>query len=170
MLSREEYRKIKAMSKDEMDKWLSYHNYMMDNSIRKQYEAAYRDELDSSIQNFLYAIAYTLHYNEDVEIDADKMASFMKDLFVTVDLFRTGDYKPEDYKKALEEDGVEFSPYDYTRIYRECQKQTKAEYLPYKERNEKAIKQIEEFIAHNANPSCNFGDLQLLENILRGDI
>lgn len=170
MLSREEYRKIKSMSKEEMDRWLAYHNYMTNNNIRKEYEAAYRDELDSSIQNFLFAVAYTLHWNEDVAIDSDKMASFMKDLFVTVDLFRSGDYKPSDYKEALAEDGVEFSPYDYDKLYRECREKVTKQYLPYKERNEKAMEKINEFMEHNENPSCNLGDLELVQSILRGDL
>lgn len=119
MLSRDDYRKIKSYSKAEMEKWIQIRENVMYQTLRKQFDNAYKEELDNSIQNFLFAIAYTLHWNEDVAIDSDKMASFMQDLFVTVDLFRTGDYKPEDYAKELKEDGVEFKPYDYDKIYRE---------------------------------------------------
>ena len=77
MLSRDEYRKIKSMSKEEMSRWLGYHNQMMSNTMRKEYNDAYKDELDSSIQNFITAIAYTLHYNDDVHLQHDELASFM---------------------------------------------------------------------------------------------
>lgn len=170
MLTRDEYRKIKGMSKEEMSKWLEYHNYMMNNNLRKEYNNAYKDELDSSVQNFITAIAYTLHFNEDICLQHDELNSFMEDLFVSVELFRKGEYNPEEYREQLKGDGIEIAKYDYDRLYRECKENVKKQYLPYKERNEKAIKQIEDFMANNENPSCNFGDLQMLENILKGDL
>ena len=42
-----------------MDRWLQLEQNIMYNTLRKQFDNAYRDELDSSIQNFLFAIAYT---------------------------------------------------------------------------------------------------------------
>lgn len=140
MLSRDEYRKIKGMSKDEMSRWLDYHNMMINNSIRKEYNEAYKDELDSSVQNFITAIAYTLHYNDDVHLQHDELNSFMEDLFVSVELFRKGEYNPEEYREQLREDGIEIAKYDYDRLYRQCREKAKNKYLPYKERNEKAIK------------------------------
>ena len=115
---------------------------------------------NNQIQNFLYAIAYTLHYNEDVAIDSDKMASFMQDLFVTVDLFRTGDYKPEDYNEALKEDGVEFKPYDYDRIYRE-------NIGPVTERNTNASKAITDLIL-SGKTEIDVNELQKVLEILEG--
>lgn len=160
MLSREEYRKIKNYSKAEMDRWLQLEHNIMYNTLRKQFDNAYREELDSSIQNFLYAIAYTLHYNEDVAIDSDKMASFMQDLFVTVDLFRTGDYKPEDYNEALKEDGVEFKSYDYDRIYRE-------NIGPITERNTAASKAISDLVL-SGKTEIDVNELQKVLEILEG--
>lgn len=143
-----------------MDRWLQLEHNIMYNTLRKQFDNAYREELDSSIQNFLYAIAYTLHYNEDVAIDSDKMASFMQDLFVTVDLFRTGDYKPEDYNEALKEDGVEFKPYDYDRIYRE-------NIGPITERNTAASKAISDLVL-SGKTEIDVNELQKVLEILEG--
>lgn len=170
MLSRDEYRQIKSMSKDEMNKWLSYHNNMINNSIRKEYNNAYKIELDNSIQNFIIAISYALHFNEELHLQRDEMVSFMEDLFVTVDLFRTGEYNPEDYKTQLEEDGIKIEKYDYDKLYRECRDKAKQEMLPYKKRNEKAIKHIENFIDNSNQTSCNIGDLQEIIDILEGDL
>lgn len=139
MLSREEYRLIRSYSKAEMERWLQLERNAIYNSLRKEFNANYKDELDSSVQNFLFAIAYTLHFNEDISLDNDKMADFMSDLFVTVDLFRTGDYKPKDYEEALKEDGVVFNAYDYDKIYRE-------RITPIQDRNVKAAEEITNLI------------------------
>lgn len=117
MLSREDYRKIKNMSKEQMDRWLAYEHKLTNNSLRQEYEKAYKDELDCGVSNFLIAMWYTLHYNEDIHLQNDELASFMQDLFVSVELFRKGEYKPEDYAQQLKEDGVEFAKYDYSKLY-----------------------------------------------------
>lgn len=167
-MTRDEYRKIKSLSKDEMTKWLEYHNYMMNNNLRKQYEAAYKEEIDSSVQNFITAIAYTLHFNEDITLQKDELASFMDDLFVSVELFRKGEYNPEDYRTQLKEDGIEIAKYDYDRLYRQHTENIKKQYLPYKEYNEKALKQIDEFIKSPDTMVASIEDLEKIQNILKG--
>lgn len=136
-LSRDEFRRIKSFSKEDMEKWLQANYNLTYNSLRSEFEKAYKDELDSSVQNFLVAIAYTLHFNEEVYLQQDELASFMEDLFVSVDLFRKGEYKPEDYYAQLEEDGIKFSDYDYDKLYREKD-------APYKEKYEELVKYINE--------------------------
>lgn len=117
-LSRDEYRKIKTMSKETMERWLSNRNASMYESLRKIFEKEYQDEVDSSINNFLVAIAYTLTFTEEIKIEKGAIAGVIEDLLVTVDMFRTGEYKPQDYEKELKENGVTFEPYDYTKMYR----------------------------------------------------
>lgn len=136
-LSRDEFRSIKGMSKEQMERWLQGYYNVTYNSLRKEFEEAYKDELDSSIQNFITAIAYTLHYNEDVHLQHDELNSFMEDLFVSVEMFRKGEYNPEDYREQLREDGIEIAKYDYDRLYREKD-------APYKEKYEKLVKFLEE--------------------------
>ena len=136
-LNRDEYRTIKGMSKEQMEKWLQGYYNVIYNNLRKEFEDAYKDELDSSIQNFITAIAYTLHYNEEVHLQRDELVSFMDDLFVSVDMFRRGEYRPEEYEEQLKEDGIEIAKYDYDRLYREKD-------APYKEKYEKLVKFLEE--------------------------
>lgn len=126
MLSRDDYRKIKSMSKDEMSRWLDLERSMTYNQLRKEFNDAYKDELDSSVSNFLIAIAYTLHYNEELHLEKDELASFMSDLFVSVDLFRKGEYRPEEYEAQLKEDGIQFAKFDYSKLYRELEDKYKA--------------------------------------------
>ena len=136
-LSRDEFRHLKSFSKEQMEKWLQGYYNITYNSLRKEFEEAYKDELDSSIQNFITAIAYTLHYNEEAHLQRDELVSFMDDLFVSVDMFRRGEYRPEEYEEQLKEDGIEIAKYDYDRLYREKD-------APYKEKYEELVKFLNE--------------------------
>ena len=136
-LSRDEFRTLKGFSKEQMEKWLQGYYNVTYNSLRKEFNDAYKDELDSSVQNFITAIAYTLHYNEDVHLQHDELNSFMEDLFVSVELFRKGEYRPEEYREQLKEDGIIIAEYDYDRLYREKD-------APYKEKYEQLVKFLNE--------------------------
>ena len=136
-LSRDEFRTLKGFSKEQMENWLQGYYNVTYNSLRKEFESAYKDELDSSVQNFITAIAYTLHYNEDVHLQHDELNSFMEDLLVSVEMFRKGEYNPEEYREQLREDGIEIAKYDYDRLYREKD-------APYKEKYDKLVKFLNE--------------------------
>lgn len=116
-LSREEFRTIKGMSKETMEKWFSNRNAIMYNSLRKEFEKNYQEELACSIDCFITAIAYTLHFSEETRFEQDKLSSFMEDMLVTVDMFRTGEYKPEEYEEELQKAGIKINSYDYSRVY-----------------------------------------------------
>lgn len=134
-LGRDEFRSLKSFSREQMEKWLQGYYNVTYNSLRKEFNDAYKDELDSSVQNFITAIAYTLHYSEDVHLQHDELNSFMEDLFVSVEMFRKGEYNPEDYREQLREDGIEIAKYDYDRLYREKD-------APYKEKYDKLVEFI----------------------------
>lgn len=136
-LSRDEFRNLKSFSKEQMEKWLqSYYNVTY-NSLRKKFESVYEDELDNSVQNFITAIAFTLHFSEHTNLQKDELSDFMEDLFASVEMFRKGEYNPEEYRDQLREDGIEIAKYDYDRLYREKD-------APYKEKFEKLAKFLEE--------------------------
>ena len=172
-MNRDDYRKIKSFSKQEMERWLGIEQHLMSERLRKQYNEAYEDELNNSIQNFITAIGYTLHFSDNTNLKQDELASFMDDLFVSVDMFRKGEYNPDEYREQLKNDGIVIAEYDYNALYRACEKHTREEVekvlLPYKERNDKAIKWINDFIS-NGPATCNLGDLQQLQNILEGEL
>lgn len=153
-LNRDEYRTIKSMSKEQMEKWLYNRNVTMYNALRKEFNDAYKDELDSSVQNFITAIAYTLHFNDDVHLQNDEFVGFMDDLFVSVDMFRKGEYRPEEYEEQLREDGIEIAKYDYDRLYREKD-------APYKEKYEELV----EFIKETKSKAKIVDDLKLILGI-----
>lgn len=159
-LNRDEYRKIKSMTKEEMEKWLERRNMLTYESLRRIFEKEYKVEVDNSINNFLIAIVYTLVFTEEIQLEKGAAAGIIEDLLVTVDMFRTGEYKPEEYEAAIKEAGVTFEKYDYSKVYREKEG-------TFEKQNKEALKWIEDYFAHGKT-SCNLGDLQLLEDILKG--
>ena len=169
MLTRDEYRTIKNMSREEMSKWIRYHNSMMSTKIQSDYQQIYDRELSNAIQNFIIAIVYTLHYNEDLHLQHDELDSFMDDLFYSVDYFRTGEYKPEDYVEQLKGDGIFIPNYDYQKLYTEYGERIEKQYTPYVNRNNKAIEWINNKIS-TGNTDINLSELQELQNILGGEI
>ena len=153
-LSREEFRSLKGFSREQMEKWLQGYYNITYNSLRKEFNDAYKDELDSSVQNFITAIAYTLHYNDDVHLQHDELSSFMEDLFVSVEMFRKGEYRPEEYREQLKGDGIVIADYDYDRLYREKD-------APYKEKYEKLV----EFLNNTKSKAKVVDEIKELLNI-----
>jgi hypothetical protein len=117
-LNRDEYRKIKNMSKEELERWLERRNTLTYESLRRVFEKEYQDEVDNTINNFLIAIVYTLVFTEEIHLEKGAAAGVIEDLLATVDMFKSGEYKPEDYEKELKEAGITFQPYDYKKVYR----------------------------------------------------
>lgn len=126
-LSRDEYRKIRSMSKEGMEKWLESRNASIYNSLRKEFENKYQEELACSIDCFITAIAYTLHFSEETHFGQKRLSSFIEDMLVTVDMFRTGEYKPEEYEEELKKAGIKINSYDYSRIYKQRLKEMELE-------------------------------------------
>ena len=126
-LSRDEYRKIRSMSKEGMEKWLESRNVSIYNSLRKEFENKYQEELACSIDCFITAIAYTLHFSEETHFGQKRLSSFIEDMLVTVDMFRTGEYKPEEYEEELKKAGIKINSYDYSRIYKQRLKEMELE-------------------------------------------
>ena len=108
MLNRNEIRAleqlIKNKDKSKLTKYMNNRDAIVYNTLRKEFNEHYKDEVNSGIQNFLIAIAYTLHFNEELHLKNDELQSFMDDLYVSVDMFRKGEYKPEEYTEILKEE------------------------------------------------------------------
>lgn len=85
-------------------------NYAMEleRKIRIKCEEDYQREVLKSVGNFLIAIQYALHFNENTKFGNEEVNDFMEDLLVTVEGFKNGEFSPSDYEKALEEEGIFF--------------------------------------------------------------
>lgn len=116
-MDRNEVRRLQKAARDNNKLALGEWATKFENGIRREfereYEKAFQAELAASIDNFLTATAYTALFSEETHLDKDTLPSFMEDLFVTIDMFRTGEYSPEEYRNALKENGVEVEDYSY---------------------------------------------------------
>lgn len=116
-MDRSEFRRLERAFKDKNKEKLFEWGQQFEDQIRREYERHYEnlyiETLQEAIDNFSIAIAYTLHFSETIAMGADKLPSFMEDLYVTVDLFRRGEYKPEDYAEELKKCGIFISHAKY---------------------------------------------------------
>ena len=123
LLGREEIRRLQKAARDnnkqKLTDWVYQFEGQIDTLIRKSYEQHYEDEIANSVSNFLTAVAYTAYFSEENYVDKNNIADYMADLFVTVDMFRTGEYTPQEYREELEKCGVTIDEYDYNKIYKD---------------------------------------------------
>lgn len=108
-MNRDELRRLEKAAREKDKKhlaeWAANYENQVNYLVRREYEKHYQDEIKNSIDNFCLALAYTAHFCEATLLDENTLPEFMEDFFVTVDMFRTGEYKPEDYKEELEKCG-----------------------------------------------------------------
>ncbi len=109
-MDRNELRRLEKAARDKnkqkLFEWANQFETQLRNALDKEYEEKYKKDLQNAIDIFSIAIAYTLHFSESIRLGAKRLPEFMEDLYVTVDMFRTGEYKPEDYKEELESCGI----------------------------------------------------------------
>lgn len=77
------------------------------NQLRKHYKEIFRKELADSIDNYIIAITYTLKFSELTKFGAKRIKEFMEDMASTINMFSTGEYTPDEYKKILKDNGIE---------------------------------------------------------------
>lgn len=135
VVSREELRRLEKAAREKDKKklasWLQQFERYLDTMLRKDYEQAYQEEIASTVQNTLTAVAYTAYFSEESKVNKDDIGDYMSDLFVTLDMFRTGEYKPLDYKEALEKAGVYLEDYDYDGPYKKVLKTLDTELVKF---------------------------------------
>lgn len=172
-MNREDYRRIKNFSKQEMERWLYIEQNTMYNKLNNKFNEKYKMDLNNSIQNFIVAIGYTLHFNEDVNLNPDELSSFMNDLFITVDMFKTGEYKPDDYTEQLKEDGIIIEKYDNDRVYREYKNKindnVKQLHQSYINKLSNILEQVKSFQNGNINQETK-NELSNLETFIEKEL
>ena len=124
LLSREEIRRLekaaKDKNKDKLKEWaMQFENQLyvyyekqskdFEGKIKDYYEKEYQKVIEYTVESFLIAIAYTLHFNEKCKFGNSRINDFMNDLMAVVDGFKTGEYSPEDYKKILKEQKIYYN-------------------------------------------------------------
>ena len=106
--TKEEIRRLEKAARDKDRKKLWDWAIQFENQIKQEYEKNYEEDLGTSIDIMCLALAYTLSFNEKTKFGVDRLTDFLDDFFVTVDMFSSGEYLPEDYVKQLEKKGIYF--------------------------------------------------------------
>lgn len=123
LINRNEVRRLEKAAREKDKKhlveWADSLEERIYQDLQRQLEARYSLELANSVDTIMVAVAYALYFSEENSINRDNIADFMEDLFVTIDLYRTGEYKPEDYAEQLKSVGVTLDRYDYDKIYKQ---------------------------------------------------
>lgn len=109
-MDRSDIRRLEKAAKDKNKLALAEWGYRFEeqikNELKPQYEKWYQEQLDWSVDNLSLAVAYTFMYSEHTSIKAEELPNFMEDLFVTINMFSTGEFKPEDYAEEMRKYGV----------------------------------------------------------------
>lgn len=109
-MDRNEIRRLQKAARDNnklaLGEWAMRFEDSVKRELEKKYEEYYHQQLKDSIDIYMIALAYTAHFSETTELNKDKLPEFIEDFVSTIDMFRTGEYRPEEYKKILEDNGV----------------------------------------------------------------
>lgn len=87
--------------------WAKQFEVQLNQEYEKKYEQSYQEQLLQAIDNYMVAIVYSLHFSEETKFGKKRLNRFLSDVLVTIDMFRTGEYNPEEYKEILLKDGIE---------------------------------------------------------------
>ena len=123
LFSKEELRRLEKAARDKdkakLKEWaIQFENQLrnsyeenikrFENKIIQHHEKEYERILAESVDNFIVAIIYTLHFNEKCKFGNNRIVDFMDDLLAVVDGFKTGEYTPEEYKEILKRQKIYF--------------------------------------------------------------
>ena len=116
-MDRNELRRLQKAARENDKKhlaeWAENFQNQMEYLLRKEYESRYQDEMKHSVENMIIAVAYTAHFSEETNLKKGCLGEFMSDLFATLDMYRTGEFKPEEYRKELTDNGVDIGEITY---------------------------------------------------------
>lgn len=123
LINRSELRRLQKAARDNNKTALSDWAYQFEQQIRyelkQEYEKFYKGVLSESIDNLLVALTYTIVYSDNINIDLDDVPQLLNDIFATIDFYRTGEFKPDDYRKKLAEVGIFLNNVNYSENHKE---------------------------------------------------
>ena len=108
-LERAENKAYKKRSKQALYDWGVQFEEQISEKLRIAYDKKFESELAQSIDFFIIAIAYTLHFSEKTKFGTKRLNEIMEDITATVDMFTKQEYSPEEYKKALEDEHIKLN-------------------------------------------------------------
>ena len=83
-LERADDKAHKRKSREPLYEWGIQLEKQLEEKIRKFYEEKFRKDMSKSIEWYIIAIAYTLHFNEKCKFGRKRLQDIMEDLTATV--------------------------------------------------------------------------------------
>lgn len=109
LINRDEIRRLEKAAREKDKKhlaeWAKKYEQQIEFIMRQYYEKMYQEEINDSINNFIFAVAYTAFFSEETNLNNETLPEFMSDLFATIDMYRTGEFTPQEYVKELSDNG-----------------------------------------------------------------
>jgi hypothetical protein len=96
----------KNKDKNEIRKWGQDFEHRINEKYYELYKKQYIIWLEETFKDLDTAMMYTLHFNEYTKFGNKRLKSVMDDLGESLRGFYKGEFKREEYKKMLEDDGI----------------------------------------------------------------
>lgn len=96
----------KNKDKNEIRKWGQDFEHRVNEKYYELYKKQYVIWLEETFKDLDIALMYTLHFNEYTKFGNKRLKSVMDDLGESLRGFYKGEFKREEYKKMLEDDGI----------------------------------------------------------------
>lgn len=96
----------KNKDKNEIRKWGQDFEHRVNEKYYELYKKQYVIWLEEIFKDLDIALMYTLHFNEYTKFGNKRLKSVMDDLGESLRGFYKGEFKREEYKKMLKDDGI----------------------------------------------------------------
>ena len=100
---------LNVFQKQALDEMAKEFEATVRSEIKREQEHQYNDKLLETINHFLVAISYTLHFNEKTKFGAKRLNDFLNDIQATVDMFGAGEYSAVEYEQILLDEGIKIN-------------------------------------------------------------
>lgn len=102
-------RELTIFQKLAIDGWAKEYEKTVISEYKRQFEHSFVENLGKSINYYLIAIAFTLHFGETTKYGSKRLNSVMADIQETVDLLGRKKYTAKEYLQMLEDDGIDIN-------------------------------------------------------------
>lgn len=96
----------KNKDKNEIKKWGQDFEHRINEKYYELYKKQYIIWLEETFKDLDIALMYTLHFNEYTKFGNKRLKSVMDDIAEALRGFYKGEFKREEYRKMLKDDGI----------------------------------------------------------------
>ena len=106
LFDKNELRRLEKAAREKDKNKLIEWGTIFEKRIVDLYEKEYINILQDSINNFMIAMIFVLHFNEKTKFGVKRIDDFMDDFIEVVKGFSRGEFNPQEYEDMLNEDKI----------------------------------------------------------------